>query len=51
MLGYADLKVPESAPGLLAGFPAEVRRRFLGTEWCIRHDTVSAVPAQSELTV
>ncbi len=40
-----------AAPGLLAGFPAAVRERFLGTEWYIRHDTVSAVPTQSDLTV
>lgn len=39
-----------AAPGLLAGFPAAVRERFLSTEWYIRHDTVSSAPAQTELT-
>ncbi|MEV6175511.1 PIG-L deacetylase family protein [Streptomyces sp. NPDC051954] len=39
-----------AAPGLLAGFPADVRERFLATEWYIRHDTVSSAPARTELT-
>ncbi|WP_210592487.1 PIG-L deacetylase family protein [Streptomyces sp. GESEQ-35] len=40
-----------AAPGLLAGFPAAVRERFLSTEWYIRQDTVSMAPAGTELTV
>ncbi|WP_189189699.1 PIG-L family deacetylase [Streptomyces albiflavescens] len=39
-----------AAPGLLAGFPADARERILSTEWYIRHDTVSPVTAQTELT-
>ncbi|MEV0223144.1 PIG-L family deacetylase [Streptomyces sp. NPDC050704] len=40
-----------AAPGLLARLPPAVRERALSTEWYIRHDTVSAVSAQTELTV
>ncbi len=40
-----------AVPGLLAGFPADVRERILATEWYIRQDPLSAVPPQTELTV
>ncbi|MFH0521650.1 PIG-L family deacetylase [Streptomyces sp. M41] len=39
-----------AAPGLLAGFPTDVRERILGTEWYIRHDPVSPVSGRTELT-
>ncbi|KOG09936.1 hypothetical protein [Streptomyces viridochromogenes] len=42
---------PGAVPGLLAGFPADVRERIPATEWYIRQDPVSSVPPQAELTV
>ncbi|WP_405768664.1 PIG-L deacetylase family protein [Streptomyces sp. NBC_01538] len=40
-----------AAPGLIAGLSGTERERLLSTEWFIRHDPVSAMAAQTELTV
>lgn len=39
-----------AAPGLIAGLSASERERLLSTEWYIRHNLVSTVAAQTELT-
>ncbi|WP_330290685.1 PIG-L deacetylase family protein [Streptomyces sp. NBC_00576] len=39
-----------AAPGLIAGLSAAERERLLCTEWYIRHNLVSTVAAQTELT-
>lgn len=37
-------------PGRLAALPPEARRRLLGTEWFIRHETGDGHPPRTELT-
>ncbi|GAA2323868.1 PIG-L family deacetylase [Streptomyces caniferus] len=37
-------------PGRIAGLPQAERESLLSTEWYIRHEHVSTVPAQTELT-
>ncbi|BET45235.1 PIG-L family deacetylase [Kitasatospora aureofaciens] len=37
-------------PGVVAGLPPDARQRLFATEWYIRHATITAVSAQTELT-
>ncbi|WP_432164317.1 hypothetical protein [Streptomyces tendae] len=37
-------------PGLIAGLPPDARQRLFATERYIRHATITAVSAQTELT-